>query len=302
MQIDLRDLRYFEKIAELGHVRKAAEQLHLSQPALSKCIRRLEDILGAPLFERAGRGIQLTAVGQVLLRQARKLNNLTEHALQEVSEFAKGETGIVRVGCGPVMAESLMPNICELAMQQMPRVRLQITLGMNYFLREQLRQGNLDLILGLVSESDDEFVMHPLMDDTVVVAASPAHPLFRKQRVVIEDLLAYRWLLPIHAVASRQWLDEAFRSRGMVLPQAQIETNTIPLLLTTVAKSLLLCFVSRHTLSFQPNTPRLEELKIDATTLQRKLGLSMMPGSSSPSVGRFVNLLSEHALQLQYDS
>jgi len=299
MPIDLRDLRYFETIAELGHVRKASEQLHLSQPALSKCIRRLEEILGVPLFERAGRGIQLTAVGEVLLQQARKLNNITENSLREVSEFARGETGLVRIGCGPVMAESLMPSICELAMRYMPRVRLQITLGMNYFLRDQLRQGNLDLIFGLVPEADAEFVMRPLMDDTVVVAASRAHPLFRKRKVNIGDLLDYQWVLPIHAVASRQWLDEAFRSRGLGLPQAQIEANTIPLLLTMIAKSVLLCFVSRHTLAYQLHTPRLEELKIDATTMQRKLGLSMMHGSLSPAVARFVDLLSAHAHQLQ---
>lgn len=298
MQIDLRDLRYFEVIAELGNVRQAAEQLSLSQPALSKCLRRLEERLGAPLFERAGRGIVLTAVGQALQVQARRLNNITDSALREVSDFAQGETGVVRMGCGPIMADSLMPGICELMMHTMPRVKLQITLGMNYFLREQLRQGNLDVIFGLVPEADDEFFMLPLMVDTVVVAASGEHPLFKKRRPAIADLLDYQWVLPFHAVASRRWLDEAFRSRGLRLPAAQIEANTIPMLLSTIAKSRLLCFISRHTLATQASTTPLAELKIAATTMQRKLGLTMMHGTPAPTVARFVELLQDHTNSL----
>ena len=71
--MDLRDLRYFETIAELEHVGQAAERLHRTQPALTGAIRRLEKAAGAPLFERAGRGIRLTPAGKVMLRWARQL-------------------------------------------------------------------------------------------------------------------------------------------------------------------------------------------------------------------------------------
>lgn len=291
MQIDSRDLRYFETIAELGHLRRASDQLHRSQPALSKCIKRLEEVVGAPLFERVGRGIQLTAVGDVLLQQARKLNRMTEGALREVQEFATGEAGLVRIGCGPVMVESMMPGICELVTQHMPGVRLSITMGMNYFLRDELRQGNIDVIFGLVPDADTEFRMHALMDDTVVVAASREHPLFRKRKLDIADLVDYQWVLPIPAVASRLWLDQQFADRDLPLPTAQIEVNTIPMLLTTIARRNLLCFVSRHTLAKQTQTPRIDEMAIPATTLQRKLGVTLMHSSLSPAVRKFVELL-----------
>lgn len=298
MQIDSRDLRYFETIAELGHLRQASDELHRSQPALSKCIKRLEQAVGAPLFERVGRNIQLSAVGEALLQQARKLNRMTESALREVQEFASGEAGLVRIGCGPVMAESLMPGICELITRQMPGVRLTITMGMNYYLRDELRQGNIDVIFGLVPDADTEFRMHALMDDTVVVAASRAHPLFAKRKLKIEDLVDAQWVLPIPAVASRLWLDQQFRERNLPLPTAQIEVNTIPMLLTMIAKSNLLCFVSRHTLAKQTNTPRLEELRLDTLTMQRKLGVTLMHSSLSPAVQRFVELLQTHATTL----
>ncbi|MHC1479380.1 LysR family transcriptional regulator [Frateuria aurantia] len=293
MKIDSRDLRYFETIAELGHLRKASDQLHLSQPALSKCIKRLESSVGAPLFERIGRGIQLTAVGEVLLRQARRLNLMTTAALREVQDFACGASGVVRIGCGPIIAESLMPGLCERVLEQMPGIRLTITLGMNYFLRDELRQGNIDFVLGLVPEADSEFELHPLMDDTVVVAASPAHPLFRQSTVGIHDLLDYQWVLPVAEVASRAWLDRQFRTRGLPLPKAQIEVNATPMMLGTIAHTSLLCFVSRLSLArLGPSsaTP-LMEIPVAETTLQRKLGLTLLHAPLSPAVERVVELL-----------
>ena len=308
MSLDQRDLRYFETIAELGHLRHAAEQLCLTQPALSKCIKRLEQALGAPLFERQGRGIVLTAVGHQLWAQARKLNRIADNALREVREFARGQSGLVRIGCGPVTADALMPGICDLVLRQMPGVRLKIMLGMNYSLREQLRQGDIDAIFGLVPNGDDEFLMHGLMDDTVVVAASSSHPLARRRRLAIDDLAPYQWLLPIAAVASRQWLDQVFINRNLAPPKALIEANTIPSLLNAITKSELLCFVSRHTLAQHALAPpllaepQLLELPIEATTLQRRLGLTLQRASLSPAVGRFVALLREHADQLRAGS
>ena len=79
--MDLRDLRYFEVIANLEHVGKASEQLHRTQPALTGCIRRLEEECGAPLFEKAGRGIRLTAAGRVLLKWAQRMRFDVERAV-----------------------------------------------------------------------------------------------------------------------------------------------------------------------------------------------------------------------------
>src|SRR5678815_1628178 len=74
IQLDLRDLRYFETIAELGHLGRAAERLSLTQPALTRCVRRLEESFGTELFERVGRGIRLTSAGDALLTRARRLH------------------------------------------------------------------------------------------------------------------------------------------------------------------------------------------------------------------------------------
>lgn len=109
MDLHLRDLRFFEIVADLGHLGRAAEQLGRTQPALSKCIQRLELTVGGALFERAGRGIRLTPLGDVLLARARMLRNASQEALREVRDFNEGHAGHVRIGSGPVAADHLLP-------------------------------------------------------------------------------------------------------------------------------------------------------------------------------------------------
>ena len=90
-QLDLRDLRYFEAIAEAGHLGRAAEKVHRSQPALTSCIRRLERIVGTPLLERVGRGIRLTAAGEALARRARSLRVAADDTVREIEEVGAGQ-------------------------------------------------------------------------------------------------------------------------------------------------------------------------------------------------------------------
>src|SRR6185437_8541527 len=111
--MDLRDLAYFEVIADLGHMGRAGDKLGRTQPALTKCIQRLEEIVGADLFERTGRGIKLTPVGEILLSRARRMRETMEESLREVTDFAAGAAGHVSIGCGATMGEYLLPQICR---------------------------------------------------------------------------------------------------------------------------------------------------------------------------------------------
>ena len=111
--MDLRDLAYFEVIAETGHLGRAADRLGRTQPALTKCLQRLEAAIGAELFARAGRGIALTKVGEVLLGYARQMRSTMDTSLRDVKAFASGEAGHVRIGTGPTMAEYLLPQVCS---------------------------------------------------------------------------------------------------------------------------------------------------------------------------------------------
>ncbi len=291
MDLHLRDLRYFETAAEQGHLGRAAEQVGRSQPALTKCIQRLEQALGSPLFERAGRGIRLTPVGEVALGRARALREAAEEAMREISDFAEGHAGHVRIGSGPIAADHLLPELCSLALAEGEQTTINIVIGPSLQLRDELRQGKLDILIGLTAEGDPDLVSYPIVEDVVVVAASRDHPVFDQPRVTMESLLAYSWALPGPAIPSRQWLDMAFSANGLARPTVQIEANSIPLLPRVIANTQLLSFVSRHTLALQ-RTSSLKEVRLKATTLRRSLGVTCRrEGYLSPAAVRVVQLL-----------
>ncbi len=291
MDLHLRDLRYFEAVAELGHLGQAADQVARSQPALTKCIQRLEEAVGSPLFERAGRGIRLTPVGEVLQARARLLRTAGEETLREVRDFAQGAAGHVTIGSGPVAADHLLPELCRLALADAPGVTISIVIGPSFELRDQLRQGKLDLLVGLTTENDPELVSQAIVEDVVVVAASRRHPVFKRKKLDPAALLDYGWALPSPNIPSRQWLDMVFSSRGLPPPTVKIEAGSIPLLPRMVARTDLLTFLSRHSLTLGSGRA-LQELKLAATTLRRSLGVTYRQGGYlSPAGQRVLRLL-----------
>ena len=155
IHIDLRDLRYFEAIAELGHIGRAAERLHLTQPALTRCVRRLEDMFGADLFERVGRGIRLTAAGEALLVRARRLHVAADEAAREMVDFAHGASGHVRIGLVPTAAQFLLPPVCRALLAETPDVSLKTVIGQGDVLMPALKSGELDLVISFGAPVDD---------------------------------------------------------------------------------------------------------------------------------------------------
>jgi DNA-binding transcriptional LysR family regulator len=289
--LHLRDLRFFETIADLGHMGQAAEKLARSQPALSKCVKRLEDAVGSALFERVGRGIQLTPVGKVLREHARILRGTAEGALREVSSFAQGRAGHVSIGSGPIAADQLLPEVCRRILQEGDPVTVSIVIGPSWELHDRLRDGSIDILIGLTAEGAPEFRSVPIIEDVVVVAARRQHRIFREKPLTLETLLRYPWALPSSNIPSRQWLDATFLSHGFAKPRVQVEAGSIPLLPRMIARTDLLSFVSRHTLA-HANARDLREVPLETTTLRRTLGATCLrSGVLSPAAHRVMELL-----------
>lgn len=292
MDFNLRDLKSFEVIATFGHLGKAADQLGRTQPALTKCVQRLELSFGCALFERKGRGIKLTPVGEILAARARQLLGASEEAIREVSDYAKGNAGHVRIGCGPIAADHVLPEICNLLLAEAPETTIDITVAQSTDLRQRLSEGGIDLLIGLVPGEDDTFITHSIVEDVVVIAANANHPVFELSKITMKSLLAWRWVLPVDTIPSRQWLDAAFRSHGFPVPNVQINANSIPLLPGLIARTDLLSFLSRHTLSTTGHACKLREVPLKEATLRRRLGVTYRrEGYLSPAAQRLVTLL-----------
>jgi DNA-binding transcriptional LysR family regulator len=290
--MDLHDLKYFETIAELGHLGRAAKQLCRSAPALTKCIRRLERAFGAELFARAGRGIRLTAAGEVLLERARLLRIDLADTIRAMDDVSGGVAGHVRVGVAPTMAQYLLPAACRVFLAEAKEVTIETVIGMYPVLQDSLKSGQIDFAITALP-TIDEFISHPIMEDEVVVVAGSSHELFRK-RARIQDLLAYRWVLPAASLEAetRQWLERAFEFRGLPKPSVQIETNSITLLPRLIAQTDLLSFISRRNLGSGRVGAPLKEVRLKATTMHREFGVIYRKDCYlSPVARRFITLL-----------
>jgi len=297
--MDLRDLAFFEVIADTGHLGRAAERLGRTQPALTKCIQRLEASVGAELFARSGRGLVLTQVGDVLLSRARLMRTAMDEALREVSEFAAGTAGHVRIGTGATMAEYLLPHVCRQLIAAAPGVTVDLQIGMSGVLRMALRESRLDLLIGPVLPSDaDEFAHESFGADEVVVVAARGHPLCGRT-LQIEELGAWNWVLPARTVAMRQWLDTVFQAHGLTGPRVQIETNSITMLPRLIGETELLSFTSTRNLLPERLGNWVVRLDVDAATLRRPLGcIHRRDSYLSPAASRVVTLLRDQGAAL----
>ena len=289
--MDLRDLTYFETIAELGHLGRAAQKLNRSQPALTKSIQRLEESFGTKLFQRDGRRIKLTPVGELLQARGKVLQQSIAQTQREVRDFASGAVGNIRLGCAATMAEYLLPKLTSALLQRAPDITLKMVIGQDDLLRESLRSGQLDMIICSLITDDEQCESHAILKDEAVVIASTDHPIF-KTRYTMEDLAKYRWVLPPAGVSSRKWLDEAFLGQRLPLPVVQIEANSIPLLPGLIERTSLLSFTARETLEFGNNMQRLREVALEHTTMKRTIGCTVRKGGYlSPAAQAMVQML-----------
>ncbi|KQW37727.1 LysR family transcriptional regulator [Rhizobacter sp. Root404] len=268
--MDLRDLRYFETIAELEHIGRATERLHRTQPALTSSVRRLEQACGAPLLEKAGRGIRLTPAGRVLLKWAQRVRFDVEDARREIGEIGRGLSGHIRVGIVPTAAQFILPPAARQLMTTAPDVTLRTVVALIDTLKPMLRKGELDLMVGTESAAEAGFASQRLAEDHIVVAASVTHPLFGGQPM-LRDLTDYRWVLQPPGAPTRDWLDHTFDRKRLPRPRVQVESTMLLTLPALIAETGLLSFISRHHLDPSDARSPLREVPLKETTMRRRM-------------------------------
>jgi DNA-binding transcriptional LysR family regulator len=296
MTMDLRDLQYFEVIAELEHMGRAAERLHRTQPALTSCVRRLEEACGAALFERTGRGITLTTAGHALLKWAQRTRFDVESARREIGDIGRGLKGTISVGIVPTAAQFLLPPAARELIGEAPGITLRTTVGLGDILTPLLRAGDIDLMVGTEGTKEPGFTSQFLAEDLIVVAASSTHEIFRKAKPTLKDLCDYRWVLQPPGAPTRDWLDQTFDRHRLPRPIVQVESTMLLMLPSLINETGLLSFISRLHLQEGRSGAALREVQIRNTTMRRRMVVTYREsGYVSPAAQRLIGLLAKHA-------
>jgi len=243
--MELRLLRAFVAVAEELHFGRAARRLHISQPPLSMQVRRLEDALGARLFERDRRGVSLTAPGEALLGRARHLLAEAERARAEVERVASGEGGVLAVGYTAAATHRLLPRVVPLLQARLPRVRLELRELRSAEQAEAIRERRIEV--GIVCAPVDalDLTLHPLVQERLAVALPARHPLARR-KVVSAAALDGQPYVGVRPDVEPGWAlaaTRALHAAGVRVEIAQ-ETDTKVAMLGLIAAGVGLSVVS----------------------------------------------------------
>lgn len=301
MKQQLRDIEYFSAVAEHGHLGRAANALGLTQPALSKSLRRLEQSMQAKLVQRTSKGMTLTAVGEALFSHVHRLRLSLDDVTREITDLTHGREGHLRIASVPLFSTYLVPAACAAMLTDGPRVRFKISFLERDISLPALRNGELDLFLTPFQPSrHDDLVEEHLFDHEVVVYASARHRLGKlKNEVTLADLVHERWAVAAIDAPGPQRLRQAFVDAGLPPPDIALASNSFSLRHQVVASSDLLGFAPKRTISEGPEGSRLVVLRVSDLAHTRRVGVLYRKGAYlSPVARRFIEILKAAAKKL----
>lgn len=218
---------------------KAADRLALTQPAVSKTISELEEVVGRPLLLRHPRGVELTPAGEVLLKYAgASLRNLRE-GLDAAMGTPQSRQESVFIGALPNVAATVLPEAVEVLRAGRSQLHVHVASGANAPLMGRLRQGELDLVFGRLAEPSDmvELVFEHLYSEALVAVARPGHPLAQARKVAPADLSRFTLVLPTPGTGIRRTIDAFLVTHRVAMPDCVVETLETAFALQLVLRS-----------------------------------------------------------------
>ncbi len=244
--MDLKQLGYFVRVAELGSFTKAAAALNVAQPALSRQVRLLEVELRQNLLLRNGRGAVPTEAGQLLLEHGRGILHQVERAREELGLVRGTLAGRVAIGLPPSLARLVAVPLTRSFRQQLPQARLSITEGLSVSMQDALLNGRLDLALLYNAQPLPELDLQPLFDEELLLvqarsgaAAQPPAPL------PLAELAQLPLLIPTRPNALRMHVEVELAKLGL-RPRIALEIDGVSAILDLVADGLGCAVLSRH--------------------------------------------------------
>jgi DNA-binding transcriptional LysR family regulator len=233
-------LRQFLVVATEGNVTAAAERLGVSQPALTKSIRRLERDCGASLFDRHPRGVSLTLYGKALLRHARLIDAECRFASSEIEALRHGHRGQIHIGGGPFWGATLLPRAVAHLSRFFPDLRVNLEIGVNSVVHPMLFQGELDLVVSAapdVAALPSHTAFRQINTIHLRIFARQDHALFRRPQVDIDELSRCQWVVYQHDPDVIRRLTAALSTLGANPPRIAVEASSLLAILELVRTS-----------------------------------------------------------------
>lgn len=230
-KIRLRDLHILLAVVQCGSMAAAARQLYISQPAVSKAIADLEHAIGVRLVDRGPRGIEVTPYGRALVQRALAAFGELRQAVHDLEFLANPTVGEARIGCNESLGAALLPAVVERLSSQHPGLTLhavQMSRPIDIEVHH-LRERAVDFIVGrgIFPVPEDDLNAEVLFEEPLVVVAGVRSRWARRRRLELSDLSAAKWILYPPNEAPGLVVEEAFRARGLKMPQPVLTTLSL---------------------------------------------------------------------------
>lgn len=291
MAINLHHLRVFARVAQEGGFTRAAQAMHLSQPAVSKSVRELERQVGLPLFERSGRSTQLTAAGEALHVRARELFAVEQSAEAELRALRGLDGGVLRVGASTTVATYLLFPYLARFRAANPRVELRVASANTRSIARALLERRLDVALVEGPVRHPRLDVVPWREDELVVITPPAHRLARKRSIQLRELANEPLIEREPGSGTRKVAERALAAHG-VTPTVTLQLGSTEAIKRAVAAGLGLAFVSRFAVEDQVALGRIAAVRVREAALSRTLTELRLRGRApTPAATAFRELL-----------
>lgn len=297
-------VQHLAVLASLGRHRNAhaaAEELSLSQPAISKVVREVEDIFGLALFDRGRAGMHPNRVGEALIRRAVALLNQLEDTRHDMRAIVAGEIGHLRLGVVPFIMPSLISHTLQRLDAEQVRLAIEIREETTSVLIEQLRRKELDCVVARYAAAyETELEQRILCRQQFAVVVSRRHPVLAVgDAVTLADTVGYGWVVPPPHTAARALLGELFLRAALPPPSVRIETSSLEIIKAALSSNQLVSLLPRDIAEHYAEADRLAVLPIATDSQLAPLTLIRRRNDYVfPAVDRFCFALLEAARHL----
>jgi DNA-binding transcriptional LysR family regulator len=292
-RVKLRDLHIALAVAEAGSMTRAAEELAVSYPVVSKTISELERTLGVTLFDRSIKGVAPTHYGRALLKSGAAVFDEMRRGLQQIDFIKQPDAGDLRIGSSIVVDAGLLPAILERFSRDFPRAVLHVLhedIATQQY--DNLRNRNVELVLGRLpaTMNEPDLIAEPLFDEPNVVVAGADNGWAKRRGLTLADLMGEPWVLAQPGSLARSLQDQAFRMNGLEPPLATALTVSLHLYMRLIETGRWLGLAPASVMRFGGRQMRIKALKVKLLSPPSPVGFIVVRNRTlTPLAERFID-------------
>jgi len=238
-RLKTRQLLLLIALDEQRNIHRAADELHMTQPAASKQLKDLEDMLDVRLFERLSRGMEPTIYGETMIRHARMALTSLSLAHEDIVALKSGLSGQVTIGAIMTPGMALLPRAISRVKQAAPLMRIGVEVETSNILLDRLQRGTLDFLVARILDAANEADLQyeELADEPVCVVARVGHPFENAENLQLADIVRAGWVLSPQGSILRHRCDMMFRRAGLAPPDNVIDTTALLLIISLLQQT-----------------------------------------------------------------